>query len=145
VDLLRRLLGGTLVLGLVGTGSELVLLGHYEDAAQYTPLIVIAVGLVVVAWLMLRPSAASIAAARIVMAACMATGAIGIGLHYDGNEEFELEMYPTLSGWQLLSRTLTGATPVLAPGAMTLIGLIGLAHVETYPQAGRVFRRRLEE
>jgi hypothetical protein len=58
---------------------------------------------------------------------------LGVGLHYDGNEEFELEMYPTMAGVELVQNTLTGATPVLAPGSMTLLGLDGLAHTYRHP------------
>jgi hypothetical protein len=36
-------------------------------------------------------------------------------------------MYPTMSGVPLIVSTLTGATPVLAPGSMSLLGLVGLA------------------
>jgi hypothetical protein len=61
------------------------------------------------------------------------TGGIGVGLHYDGNVEFELEMAPDAQGLELISRTLTGATPVLAPGMMTLLGLVGLAVVYRHP------------
>jgi hypothetical protein len=56
-----------------------------------------------------------------------------VGLHYHGNEEFELEMYPSLSGMQLVSETLTGATPVLAPGSMALLGVVGLASTYRHP------------
>jgi hypothetical protein len=61
------------------------------------------------------------------------SGGIGVVLHYQGNVAFELEMYPTLSGMELVSRTLTGATPVLAPGSMTLLGLVGLAATYRHP------------
>jgi hypothetical protein len=43
-------------------------------------------------------------------------------------------MYPSLGGVQLVRETLTGATPVLAPGSMTLLGLVGLAHTYGHPQ-----------
>jgi hypothetical protein len=33
----------------------------------------------------------------------------------------------------LISKTLTGATPVLAPGSMSLLGLIGLAFTYGHP------------
>ena len=40
---------GILLLGIVGTGVELVLLNHYEDAWQYAPLILIVLALVALA------------------------------------------------------------------------------------------------
>jgi hypothetical protein len=33
----------------------------------------------------------------------------------------------------LVSKTLTGATPVLAPGSMSLLGLVGLAFAYRHP------------
>ena len=54
-------------------------------------------------------------------------------LHYQGNTAFELEMYPDMAGLELVQKTLTGATPVLAPGSMALLGLVGLAAVLRHP------------
>jgi hypothetical protein len=42
--------------------------------------------------------------------------------------EFELEMYPGLSGLELFREAMKGATPALAPGTMTILGLLGLAY-----------------
>ena len=67
------------------------------------------------------------------MVVFLATGLIGVGLHYRGNEEFELEMSPSLAGSSLMSKALTGATPVLAPGSMWLLGVVGLAFYAMHP------------
>jgi hypothetical protein len=48
-------------------------------------------------------------------------------LHFRGNAEFELEMYLSMAGTELIGKTLTGATPVFAPGTMALLGGLGLA------------------
>lgn len=63
----------------------------------------------------------------------LVTGGIGIGQHFDSNVEFELEMYPSMTGVELMGKTLTGALPVLAPGTITLLGLVGLAHTYRHP------------
>src|SRR5262245_54141433 len=114
---IRRALLATLLVGLVGTGVELVLLGHLEGAAQYAPLILIAIGLMTSGWHAIRPSSSSVKGLQVVMGLCVLTGLVGVGLHYRGNLEFELEMYPTMSGTELMRKVVTGATPVLAPGA----------------------------
>ena len=54
------------------------------------------------------------------------SGGTGIALHYLGNAEFEREMYPAMAGTELIGKTLTGATPVFAPGTMVLLGGVGL-------------------
>ena len=41
-------------------------------------------------------------------------------------------MYPSMAGMKLVRDTLTGATPVLAPGSMALLRLVGLAAVHGF-------------
>jgi hypothetical protein len=67
------------------------------------------------------------------MVLSLASGFVGLLLHYRGNVEFELEMYPDLAGWKLFKDSMMGATPSLAPGAMMQIGLIGLAWTFRHP------------
>jgi hypothetical protein len=62
---------------------------------------------------------------RLLMLLFVLSGLVGLALHYKGNVEFEREMYPTLAGWQLFKQAMTGATPALAPGTMSLFGLLG--------------------
>lgn len=132
---LRRLLLVLLVLGFLGTGTELLLLGHYEDAWQVVPLVLIGLGLIAAGWRALRPGVAATRAFRGVMVLVAASGLVGTVLHYQGNAEFELEMTPNLKGLALFAESMTGATPALAPGAMVLLGLLGLA--STYGLASR--------
>jgi hypothetical protein len=125
----RRLLAATLLVGMIGTGTELLLIGHVESASQYAPLLLIGIGLLVVGRYLAAPGAAARRAMQVVMLAFVVSGAVGVGLHMHGNKEFELEMSPSRSGWDLVKKIMTGATPVLAPGSMTLLGLIGLAQI----------------
>ena len=131
---IRTLLLGTLVVAMIGTAAELLLLGHFESTAQFVPLVLLATGLSVVAWHVVASGKASVRALQVTMVLFIVSGGIGVGLHYDGNVEFELEMYPSMSGFELIRKTLTGATPVLAPGTMALLGLIGLAHTYQHPK-----------
>ena len=124
---------GTLAAGLVGTLTELLLLGHFESASQWIPLALLAIGILVATWHAARPSALTVRALQVTMALCVAAGALGVGLHYDGNVEFELEITPAMDGLELVRKALTGATPVMAPGAMAMLGLIGLAHAYRHP------------
>jgi cation transport ATPase len=123
---LRRAVTGLLAMALVGTGAELLLLEHYEDAWQFVPLVLIALGLLAMGWRAVRPGRASLRAFRVVMVLMVASGALGLFLHYRGNTEFELERDPGLAGFALFREAMTGATPALAPGAMMLFGLLGL-------------------
>ena len=123
---LRRAVTGLLAMALVGTGAELLLLEHYEDAWQFVPLVLIALGLLAMGWRAVRPGRASLRAFRVVMVLMVASGALGLFLHYRGNTEFELERDPGLAGFALFREAMTGATPALAPGAMMLFGVLGL-------------------
>jgi hypothetical protein len=122
----------TLMAGVVGMGLELLFIGHVEDRLQLVPIVLLPAGFIAVAWHAQRPSRASAGGVRLLMTLFVASGLLGVGLHYRGNHEFEREMYPTMAGMKLVQETLTGATPVLAPGSMALLGLVGLAAVHGF-------------
>ncbi len=130
---LRTLLLITLIVGLVGTIIELLLLEHFEDAWQWLPIVLLTAALVTLGWHALDRGPQSLNVLRGLMVLCIASGLVGVLLHYRGNVEFELEMYPDLSGWKLFKEAMMGATPALAPGAMLQIGLIGLAWTFRHP------------
>jgi hypothetical protein len=115
---------------------ELWLIGHVEEVFQLVPMALLAAGFLSLVWLAAAPSPWSVRAVQIVMALFLISGGVGIGLHYRGNEEFELEMYPDMSGVELAKKALSGATPVLAPGSMSLLGLVGLAVAHRHPADG---------
>jgi hypothetical protein len=130
---LRRLLLLTLVVSVAGTLAELLLLEHFEDVWQWAPVALLASILVTLAWYALERGPASLNVLRGIMVLSMVSGLVGLILHYKGNVEFELEMYPDLSGWKLFKDSMMGATPALAPGAMLQIGLVGLAWTFRHP------------
>lgn len=133
-DGLRLLLLSVLVLGMMGTLAELILLEHTESNTQWIPLVLLAVSVIAAVIAGLRPARASLLALRVLMTACILAGAIGLYLHYSGNVEFELEMYPGLRGVELFWKSITGATPALAPGAMIQFGLLGLIYTWRHPR-----------
>ncbi len=133
---IRRLLIATWFAGIVGTGAELLLLGHFETWTQVVPLVLLGLGLVAVLWQLAAPRVASVRALQGVATLFLAAGVVGIGLHYDGNAASALETDPSAAGYDLARKALTGATPVLAPGSMALLGLVGLAYAYRHPQLG---------
>ena len=130
---IRRILLGGLLAGSIGTLLELILIGHDEMAAQLAPLALLVAGILVAGWALIASNGAAIRILQLLMVVFVASGIIGIVLHYRGNEAFELEMSPSRAGMSLVSKTLTGATPVLAPGSMSLLGLVGLAFAYRHP------------
>ena len=132
---IRKLLLGALAVGVVGTSGELILLRHIDQAAQWIPVVALAVSIPVLIWHASAPGNASVRTLQLLMALFILLGTVGVGLHYNGNVEFERELRPTERGWEFLRKTVAGATPVLAPGSMVLLGLVGLAHAYRHPSA----------
>lgn len=133
VTLLRRAVFAILAIGLVGTGVELGLLGHTEDVWQWIPIVLILLALGVQLWLMVSLGRYGLLVLRAVMIAFVAAGTLGLILHFTGNAEFELEMYPSRTGFDLFREAISGATPTLAPGAMIHLGLLGLLYTFRHP------------
>jgi uncharacterized membrane protein len=130
IELLRRWILGVLVLGLLGTVTELVLLEHYEQPMQFVPLVLIAAAVVVLAWEVRRRNTASRRALQILMALFVLAGFVGFVAHFHGSAEFQLDLNPDMSIWELLEKVLRAkAPPLLAPGMMLQLGLLGLAYV----------------
>jgi hypothetical protein len=130
----RRLLLATLWLGLAGTCTELILLKHTEDLRQWIPLVLIAFSFVVLAWHGMGRGPASARVIRWLMAGFIVSGLAGIYFHYKGSVEFKLESNPSLAGWELFWQAIGNkAPPLLAPGAMIQLGLLGLAYTYKHP------------
>jgi len=135
---LRRYLLALLAFGLVGTGTELLLMGHYEDPWQLVPLGLVAVALVVIAAHAMGGSARSVHVLRAVMGLLMLGAAAGIVLHYRGNLEFQIDMDPTASQWELFKKVVRAkAPPALAPGVLAQMGLLGLIYTYRHPALRR--------
>ena len=125
---MKKLLLAALIISLVGTAGELLLIEHFEGLWQIIPLLLIALGIAAISWFSFKPTKQSKQLLQVIMALFMASGFLGFALHYNGNMEFDLEMYPSMKGIELTWETLRGATPVLAPGSMIATGLFGWAY-----------------
>jgi len=130
VGMLRLWILGVLVLGLLGTVVELVLLSHYEQPVQLVPVVLIVLALVVLAWHVMGHSAASLRVLMGLMILFVLAGFAGFVAHFHGSAEFQLDLEPSLSTWELLEKVMRAkAPPLLAPGMMMQLGLLGLAYV----------------
>ena len=135
--LLRGLVLGVLLFGVLGTLAELYLLGHYEEWWQLVPVVLLGVAAPIIALCGLRPSAAALRALQGLMLLFVVAGALGVYQHYTVNAEFEIEMYASRAGFELFWESLQGATPTLAPGSLSWLGLVGLAYTFRHPARGR--------
>jgi hypothetical protein len=93
---MRRLMLLLLSVAMIGTAVDLMLLDHHEDFWQMVPLGVIALGVVSVMLSTIKGGVGSVMLMRVTMALFVCSGFVGMGLHYIGNNEFQLEMDPSL-------------------------------------------------
>jgi hypothetical protein len=140
IEQLRGWLLAVLALGLAGTVTELVLLEHYEQPLQFVPLVLIVAAAAAIVWHLARHDGASLRSLQIVMGLFVLAGLVGIGAHFVGSAEFQLELDPSMDTWTLLDKVMRAkAPPVLAPGMMLQLGLLGLA----YAYSDRRYRTRV--
>lgn len=130
---LRQILLLLVLFGNLGLIAELLLLGHTESFNQWIPLIVLLLGTISTLTVMFRPGHRAIRLFQCIMALFLMAGLLGLYLHYRGNVEFALERYPDASGFDLMWKALRGATPTLAPGALSQLGLLGLVYTFRHP------------
>ena len=133
---LRQLVLALVFIGIVGLEIELALLRHAESFSQWIPHVVLIVGLLSTVIVYLRPTRGTLRAFQTMMVIFVVVGLIGLVLHFRGNVEFALERDPSLSGVRLLWKSLRGATPALAPGALSQLGLLGLLYTYRHPALG---------
>jgi hypothetical protein len=126
--LLRRLLVGLLLFGLLGALAELILLRHYESPAMLAPFATIAAAGIAAVARLLRPSPRTVWWLRLAMMPLLAASVAGAYLHYRGGVAFQADMDPTLPPWRMFWKVLhMQAPPTLAPGVLAQLGLLGLA------------------
>lgn len=130
---MRKLILTLLIAGMLGLGAELLLLDHTAVLWQWVPLGALGIGLVAAVVVAVRPSRATLRPFRAVMALLVLIGAVGIGLHVQGNLEFERELDPSATGVDRFRNALGGAFPALAPAALSQLGLLGLIYAWKHP------------
>jgi hypothetical protein len=135
---IRRALLAILVFGLVGTEVELFLLKHTDGFWQLVPVMVVGATLLISAWVSLKPGPASLGTLRAAMGVFLISGIVGVVQHFTGNVGYEKESNPGLAGAELYEAAAMGSTPLLAPGVMLQLGLIGLLYTYRHP----VFTRK---
>jgi hypothetical protein len=134
LDKVRRILLAIVALGMAGTLTELILLKHTEDLFQWVPLALLGAGGAVLVWHSMSGGAASLRLMRWLMWGYIAAGMAGVYFHFQGSVEFKLESQPNLAGMALFWQAIRAKTPpLLAPGAMVQLGLLGLAYTYKHP------------
>ena len=86
-------------------------------------------GAMALAWHAAAKDTASLRALQIVMGLFVLSGFAGMAAHFNGSAEYQLELNPEMPTAELLEKILRAkAPPLLAPGMMIQLGLLGLAY-----------------
>ncbi len=131
---LRSVLLGILLFNCAGILAELLLLEHVEGFWQLLPVVLLTGSSISIVWFYFGKNTLSLTILRISMLLFLVCGAIGAGMHFTANMEFELELYPGKQGLELYWESLKGALPVLAPGTLVGLGLLGLVSTSSINQ-----------
>jgi len=120
---------GVLLLGMTGLLTELFLLGHYEDLAQWIPLGVLSAGVATVVLELVHRRVWTLALVRLMMSLFIISGLLGMYFHFRGSREFQLEMNPSMSGTTMVWHVLRAKSPpTLSPGTLVQMGILGLGY-----------------
>lgn len=136
ISILRRGLLALLALGALGLLSELVLLEHYEERAQWIPMILLTLTLVTIVWHWVEERRPSLRALQVLMLLLVLAGFIGMFLHLKANIAAEEELNPGTGGLPFWVEVIRGELPTLAPGTLIQFGLLGLLYAYKHPALG---------
>jgi hypothetical protein len=136
-DTVRRALLAILLLGFTGTWVELLLLKHTDGFWQLVPVVLTIAGTAIVAWCWASPRPALLRTLRVMSGLFLIAGIVGVVQHFIGNIGYERESNPGLAGAELYKLSAMGSTPLLAPGVMLQLGLIGLLFTYRHPALTR--------
>src|SRR5438105_15677619 len=92
IELLRIWILAVLVLGLLGTITELILLEHYEEPLQFVPLVLITLAVAFVVWHWVQRDVKSLNALLVLMGLFVLAGFVGFIAHFRGSAEFQLDL-----------------------------------------------------
>ena len=133
-----------LLLGMSATLVDLLLLAHYEDTAQLIPIALLGLAILIAIVHGVRPTGSNVRALQGAMLAIVVAGLAGIGFHFNGAAAFQLDIDPSQTWWAVTRKVARAQSPpVLAPGAMLQLGLIGLVYTFRHPVVAK--NRAFEE
>jgi len=126
---LKKVLVLALLFMMIGTLLELYLLDHYEDSWQLIPILSVGTTLVTLLILFFKKTTKVVNLFKAVLILTALSGVYGVYLHLQSNFEFEQDMKPTASFWQLITDSLSGALPTLAPMSLVVLACIGYSYL----------------
>ena len=130
---LRRFLLGFSIFIFAGTIVELLALKHYGEDAQWVPLFLCPLGILLAALFLAKPGRGMLKALQTGMWVIAAGGLIGTLIHVSGNLESIFEAGRSLNLMNLFYVAAGGRNPLLAPGVLTMAAAMALAAIYHHP------------
>jgi len=121
------------LMGTAGAAAEMLLLGHVGDWTQQAPTGMLVAAMLVVGWYTVSRSRKVLRVFRALTWLLFFTGIVGILLHYRANAQVAREMYDGLQGLNLFREAIVGSAPILEPGGVSLLGLLGWIYTFRHP------------
>ena len=113
---LKKVLVFALLFMIVGSLLELYLLDHYEDTWQLIPILSVGTTLVTLLILFLKKTKKLINLFKAVLILTALSGVYGVYLHLQSN-------------FELITDSLSGALPTLAPMSLVVLACIGYSYL----------------
>ena len=126
---LKKVLVLALLFMMIGTLLELYLLDHYEDTWQLIPILSVGTTLVTLLILFFKKTTKVVNLFKAVLILTALSGVYGVYLHLQSNFEFEQDMKPTATNLELITESLSGALPTLAPMSLVVLACIGYSYL----------------
>lgn len=118
-----------LLFGMAGLLAELTLIAHYDDPAQWFPIVLLVAALIGILLDLVLGRSWTQLLIQLTMILVVAAGFLGVYFHFQGSREFQLEMDPQMRGSALVWHVLRAKSPpTLAPGSMMQLGILGLGY-----------------
>ncbi|MGB1170303.1 MAG: hypothetical protein ACPG4G_09525, partial [Flavobacteriaceae bacterium] len=108
---------------------ELYLLDHYEDSWQLIPILSVGTTLVTLLILFFKKTTKVVNLFKAVLILTALSGVYGVYLHLQSNFDFEQDMKPTATNFELITDSLSGALPTLAPMSLVVLACIGYSYL----------------
>ena len=126
---LKKVLVLALLFMMIGSLLELYLLDHYEDSWQLIPILSVGTTLVTLLILFFKKTTKVVNLFKAVLILTALSGVYGVFLHLQSNFEFEQDMKPTATNFELITDSLSGALPTLAPMSLVVLACIGYSYL----------------
>ncbi|MDZ7715525.1 MAG: hypothetical protein U5J95_04865 [Balneolaceae bacterium] len=130
---LRGFLIGTAGFILLGMPIELLILEHTKELEQWIPFVCSGMGVAVILYARLSPSAKSLHILRWTMIVIAAASFVGVYQHFMANYDFSIEIHPTYTLMENVWAGIMGSTPLLAPGIYFLAPVLAIFSTYKHP------------